>query len=77
MRDCSMSEKEEKWDMMAEVELGEMMMLWVDGQRDIKIEFWTLMNKVVTLEHQKMEREKVLKEGEKLDVGKEFKSDEI
>ena len=35
------------------------------------------MNKVVTLEHQKMEREKVLKEGEKLDVGKEFKSDEI
>ena len=57
MRDCSMSEKEEKWDMMAEVELGEMMMLWVAGQRDLKIEFWTLMNKVVTLEHQKMERE--------------------
>ena len=47
MRDCRMSEKEDKWDMMAEVELGEMMMLWVDGQRDIQIEFWTLMNKVI------------------------------
>jgi hypothetical protein len=70
-----------KGDMIAEMELGEMMRLWVGAQRDIEIELQALMNKVVSFEDQKMERENVLKEGaeggrvvngEKLDVGKEF-----
>ena len=66
-----------KGDMIAEMELGEMMRLWVGAQRDIEIELQALMNKVVSFEDQKMERENVLKEGaeggrvvngEKLDV---------
>ena len=70
-----------KGDMIAEMELGEMMRLWVGAQRDIEIELQALMNKVVSFEDQKMERENALKEGaeggrvvngEKLDVGKEF-----
>ena len=70
-----------KGDMIAEMELGEMMRLWVGAQRDIEVELQTLRNKVVSFEDQKMERENVLKEGaeggrvvngEKLDVGKEF-----
>ena len=70
-----------KGDMIAEMELGEIMRLWVGAQRDIEIELQALMNKVVSFEDQKMERENVLKEGaeggrvvngEKLDVGKEF-----
>ena len=86
MRTCSIREEEEvKGDMMAEMELGEMMRLWVDEQRDIEIKLQTLMNKVASLEDQKTEREKVLKEGteggrdengEKLDVDKEYKSDD-
>ena len=79
---CSIIEEEEvKGDMMSEMELGEMMRLCVEEQRDIEIELQALMNKVVSFEDQKMERENVLKEGaeggkvvngEKLDVGKEF-----
>ena len=70
-----------KGDMIAEMELGEMMRLWVGSQRDIEVELQALRNKVVSFEDQKMERENVLKEGaeggrvvngEKLDVGKEF-----
>ena len=70
-----------KGDMIAEMELGEMMRLWVGAQRDIEVELQALRNKVVSFEDQKMERENVLKEGaeggrvvngEKLDVGKEF-----
>ena len=70
-----------KGDMIAEMELGEMMRLWVEEQRDIEVELQALRNKVVSFEDQKMERENVLKEGaeggrvvngEKLDVGKEF-----
>ena len=66
-----------KGNMIAEMELGEMMRLWVGAQRDIEIELQALMNKVVSFEDQKMERENVLKEGaeggrvvngEKLDV---------
>ena len=66
-----------KGDMIAEMELGEMMRLWVGAQRDIEIVLQALMNKVVSFEDQKMERENVLKEGaeggrvvngEKLDV---------
>ena len=66
-----------KGDMIAEMELGEMMRLWVGAQRDIEVELQTLRNKVVSFEDQKMERENVLKEGaeggrvvngEKLDV---------
>ena len=70
-----------KGDIIAEMELGEMMRLWVEEQRDIEVELQALRNKVVSFEDQKMERENVLKEGaeggrvvngEKLDVGKEF-----
>ena len=70
-----------KGDMIAEMELGEMMRLWVEEQRDIEDELQAFRNKVVSFEDQKMERENVLKEGaeggrvvngEKLDVGKEF-----
>jgi hypothetical protein len=75
-----------KGDMIAEMELGEMMRLWVEEQRDIEVELQALRNKVVSLEDQKMERENVLKEGaeggrvvngEKLDVGKEFKGGDV
>jgi hypothetical protein len=61
---CSIREEEEvQGDMMAEMELGEMMRLWVEEQRDREVELQTLRNIVVSLEDQKMEREKVLKEG--------------
>ena len=52
-----------KGDMIAEMELGEKMRLWVGAQRDIEVELQTLRNKVVSFEDQKMERENVLKEG--------------
>ena len=61
---CSIREEEEvQGDMMAEMELGEMMRLWVEEQRDREVKLQTLRNIVVSLEDQKMEREKVLKEG--------------
>ena len=63
MRTCCRIREEVKGDMMSEMELGEMMRLWVEEQRDIEVKLQTLRNKVVSLEDQKMEREKVLKEG--------------
>ena len=85
IRGCSIREEEEvKGDMMAELELGEGMRYWVEEERVMLVELQNLMN-IVSLEDQKMERERVLKEevevgrdenGEKLDVGKEFKSDD-
>ena len=63
MRTCCSIRGEVKGDMMSEMELGEMMRLWVEEQRDIEVKLQTLRNKVVSLEDQKMEREKVLKEG--------------
>ena len=83
---CSIREDEEvKGDMMAELELGEGMRYWVEEERVMLVELQNLMNIVASLEDQKMERERVLKEevelgrdenGEKLDVGKEFKIDD-
>jgi hypothetical protein len=63
MRTCCSIREEVKGDMMSEMELGEMMRLWVEEQRDIEVKLQTLRNKVVSLEDPKMEREKVLKEG--------------
>merc|ERR1719318_122628 len=64
--------------MMAEMELEEMMRLWVEEKRDMEVQLQSFRIKVVSLEDLKMERENVLKKveedenGEKLGVGEEI-----